>query len=133
MGISAADLAILNHPHNYYNHPPTNIWKSIVTDSVGLAFALAIVILRCYTKLYVTKTRGWEDCKTVVTRERHICTKFSCADTTILALVCFIVLVSMNSTSAARYGAGRHTWDLPPEMYNGYLTVGDPYIIEVCG
>ena len=75
MGISAADLAILNHPHNYYNHPPSNAWKSTVTDSVGLAFALAAVILRCYTKLCITKTRGWEDCKTVPTKGGHICTK----------------------------------------------------------
>ena len=76
MGISAADAAILNHPHNYYNNPPSNAWKSTIADSVGLAFALAIVILRCYTKLCITKTRGWEDCKTVPTKERHIRTKF---------------------------------------------------------
>ena len=39
----------------------------------------------------------------------------------------------MDYTSTARYGNGRHTWDLPPEMYNGYLTIGDLCMIEVCG
>ncbi|KAM0796931.1 hypothetical protein BDR22DRAFT_790978, partial [Usnea florida] len=97
---------------NYYNNPPSNAWKSTIADSVGLAFAVVIVMLRCYTKLCITKTRGWDDY------------------TTILALVCFIVFVSMDYTSTARYGNGRHTWDLPPEMYNGYLTVGDLCMIE---
>lgn len=63
MGVSAADASVLYHPHNYYNHPPSNAWKSTIADTVLLFFALAIVILRCYTKLRITRTRGWEDCK----------------------------------------------------------------------
>ena len=130
--VSASNAGILDHPHNFIN-PPSNAWKGTVADSVGLAFVLIFVILRCYTKLFITKGRGWEDCKTISTQERRTCTKSPCADTIILALVCFIVFVSMNFVSDAKFGAGRHSWDIPPSMYNGALTVGNPETTEVRG
>lgn len=37
----------------------------------------------------------------------------------------------MDYTQTYRYGAGRHTWDLPPQWWNGYLRVGDVCITDV--
>lgn len=64
MGGTSADTeaAYLVHPANYVN-PPSNAWKIIVSDAVGLTITTLIVALRCYTKIRVTKSRGWEDCK----------------------------------------------------------------------
>lgn len=41
----------------------------------------------------------------------------------VAALLLFIVFVALDFTQRFHYGGGRHTWDLPPEYYNGYLTV----------
>ena len=104
------DTSILNRPHNYYNHPASNYGKVFATDSIGLAFAIIVVALRCYSKFHITKTPGWEDY------------------TLILALATYIAFCSCNFVQGGRYGAGRHSWDLPPELYNGYLTVSAVHI-----
>ncbi|KAL8798985.1 MAG: hypothetical protein Q9182_006230 [Xanthomendoza sp. 2 TL-2023] len=92
--ISDADRALLTHPHNYYNNPPSSAWKISVADCVGLCLISIVIAARCFTKLRITKSPGWED---------------------FIAVVTWLMF---------RYGAGRHTWDLPPEYYNGYLRTG---------
>lgn len=52
-----------SQPHNYYNNPPSIAWKVTNTDLVTLSLAFAVVVLRCYTKFFLTKSRGWDDCK----------------------------------------------------------------------
>lgn len=55
----------------------------------------------------------------------------SFADTSVLALAGFIVWFALHIVAKDHYGAGRHSWDLPPEYYNGYITVGIiPYITK---
>lgn len=58
----------LQRPHNYYNSPPSNAWHVSVADSVGLCLAVAAVAIRCYTKLRITKSPGWEDGESEFTR-----------------------------------------------------------------
>ena len=53
--------ALLQRPHNYYDSPPSNAWQVSVADSVGLCLAVAAVATRCFTKLRITKSPGWED------------------------------------------------------------------------
>ncbi|KAL8682197.1 MAG: hypothetical protein Q9186_001734 [Xanthomendoza sp. 1 TL-2023] len=101
--VSDADLALLSHPHNYYNNPPSNAWKVSVTDSIGLGLVTIVVAARCFTKLRVTKALGWEDFISVLT------------------WIMFIAFSTLNFVQRFRFGGGRHTWDLPPEFYNGFL------------
>ena len=107
---------IQDHPHNYYNNPPSNYWKVNVADSVGLVFAVIFVFARCYTKFFVSKVAGWEDY------------------TSVMSLMTFIPFTALNFVLELKFGAGRHSWDLPPEFYNGYLTVGPSptKIIKLC-
>ena len=46
-----------------------------------------------------------------------------CVDTAVLALIGLIIWTTLDFVAAFKYGAGRHSWDLPPVWYNGYLTV----------
>ncbi|KAL8699340.1 MAG: hypothetical protein Q9224_001458 [Gallowayella concinna] len=101
--VSDADLALLSHPHNYYNNPPSNAWKVSVTDSIGLSLVTIVVAARCFTKLRITKALGWEDFISVLT------------------WIMFIAFSTLNFVQRFRFGGGRHTWDLPPEFYNGFL------------
>ncbi|KAL9007633.1 MAG: hypothetical protein Q9173_007143, partial [Seirophora scorigena] len=59
----ASDSAnsLLNHPHNYYDNPPSTAWMSSVTDSVGLVLTTLVIVARCYTKFSLTKAPGRED------------------------------------------------------------------------
>ena len=95
---------ILDYPHNYYNKPPSIYWKVNVADYVVLVFALLAVAARFYTKIYITKSSGWEDY------------------TSMISLIAFTTFTISDFIRAFRFGAGRHTWDLPPELYNGNLT-----------
>ena len=45
------------------------------------------------------------------------------ADTSVGALVSLIAFTIGDSIQVWRYGGGRHTYDLPPEWYNGFLRV----------
>ncbi|KAL9001624.1 MAG: hypothetical protein Q9188_005403 [Gyalolechia gomerana] len=105
MPILASRISLESRPHNYYNNPPSNAWKVSVTDSVGLCLVVVAVGLRCFTKLRITKSPGSEDWVSVV------------------ALLFFITYAALNFVQRFHYGGGRHSWDLPPEMYNGYLTI----------
>ncbi|KAL8815758.1 MAG: hypothetical protein Q9223_005138 [Gallowayella weberi] len=104
--ISDADRALLIHPHNYYNNPPSNAWKVSVADCVGLGLVSIVIAARCVTKLRITKSPGWEDFIAVVT------------------WLMFVAFTTLDFVQRFRYGAGRHTWDLPPEYYNGYFRIG---------
>ncbi|CAO1596151.1 hypothetical protein XANCAGTX0491_000005 [Xanthoria calcicola] len=42
----------------------------------------------------------------------------------VASLLLFIAFAALNFTKRFKYGGGRHTWDLPPEYYNGHLTTG---------
>ena len=122
---SDADMALLTKPHNYWNNPPSNAWQVSVADYVGLTIAAILVLARCYTKWGILKRSGWEDC-TIPTSYK--CFKdsqlISAADTSVGSLVSLIGFTIANSIQRWRYGGGRHTWDLPPEYFNGYLRVG---------
>ncbi|KAL8811170.1 MAG: hypothetical protein Q9200_002005 [Gallowayella weberi] len=107
--ISDADRALLIHPHNYYNNPPSNAWKVSVADCVGLGLVSIVIVARCVTKLRITKSPGWEDCPTVIA---------------VVTWLMFVAFTTLDFVQRFRYGAGRHTWDLPPEYYNGYFRIG---------
>ncbi|KAL8935127.1 MAG: hypothetical protein Q9216_005577 [Gyalolechia sp. 2 TL-2023] len=47
---------IKNHPHNYYDNPPSTAWMASVADSIGLGLVTLVLIARCYTKTNVLKT-----------------------------------------------------------------------------
>ena len=47
---------------NYYDSPPSSAWQSSVANSVGLAIVTIVVFARCYTKFFIVKAPGWEDC-----------------------------------------------------------------------
>ena len=42
----------------------------------------------------------------------------------VLALVAAIGRLTADMVGTHHFGAGRHTWDIPPNYYNGYLIVG---------
>ncbi|KAL8951239.1 MAG: hypothetical protein Q9222_002767 [Ikaeria aurantiellina] len=84
--------SIPTHPHNYYNSPPSTAWHATVADSVGLGLVTLVIIARCYTKFLITKAPGWEDSK-----------------------------VALEFIHRFDYGGGRHSYDLPPEYYQGFL------------
>ena len=118
---------LLDHPHNYYNHPPSNAWMGSTADSVGLALTTIFVFARCYTKFFITKVRGWEDCTSTSSQVESLLRPMlisNRADTCILALVTFILFVTFNFVQRFQYGSGRHSWDLPPEYWEGNFWVG---------
>lgn len=41
----------------------------------------------------------------------------------VASLLFFIAFAALNFIKRFHYGGGRHTWDLPPEYYNGTVTV----------
>ncbi|KAI4134657.1 MAG: hypothetical protein LQ341_005989 [Variospora aurantia] len=90
----------------YNVDPPSNAWKISVVDSVGLSLTVILLTIRCYTKLRTTNSPGSDDA------------------TCLVSLLGFIVFVSLDFVQRFQYGGGRQTWDLPPSMYNGYLTTG---------
>ena len=45
-----------------YNNE-SNAWKLMTTDLVTVTIAFLLVIGRLYTKYFITKSPGWEDCK----------------------------------------------------------------------
>ena len=45
-------------------------WKLVTTDLVTIIFAFLLVVGRLYTKCFLTKSPGWEDCNTFPS---HIC------------------------------------------------------------
>ncbi|KAI4114859.1 MAG: hypothetical protein LQ345_004437 [Seirophora villosa] len=103
MSNSASDSAnsLLNHPHNYYDSPPSTAWMSSVTDSVGLVLTTVVILARCYTKFSLTKAPGRED---------YVC---------ILAYLAFVTYSALHFTQRFQFGGGRHTYDIPPEFFYG--------------
>lgn len=118
-----------NHPHNYYNSPPSTAWMATVADSVGLGLLTLVILARCYTKLRITKAPGWEDCMFEGQRET-ICLTFllivSDADTILVAYGFFIAMATLEYIHRFHYGGGRHSYDLPPEYYQGWFGVSPP-------
>ena len=51
-----------NITHNYYNNPSSIGWKVTTTDYVTVSAAFVVVLARCYTKFFLLKSRGWDDC-----------------------------------------------------------------------
>ncbi|KAL8942235.1 MAG: hypothetical protein Q9211_001479 [Gyalolechia sp. 1 TL-2023] len=110
-------MSSFSHPHNYYNNPPSQAWKVINTDLITVSFAVIIVLLRCYTKYFITKSSGWDD--------------YTC----ILALLFAVARTAVDCVGRYELGAGRHFWDIPPEWHNGFLTTiavdGYLYIVAI--
>lgn len=45
-------------------NPPIHLWtERLLTMTMCLVFTALFVIMRMYTKLFVIKKHGWEDCK----------------------------------------------------------------------
>ena len=109
-------------PHNYYNSPPSRDWQLTTADLVTLSFAFTIVFLRCYTKFFLIKTPGWDDCQASNSQlrdfnaDRHI-------DTCIIALVVAIARTAVDFVGRCQFGSGRHIWDIPPEYFDGLVAV----------
>ena len=90
---------------------------------MGLVVVSIVIGLRCYTKIRITKTRGWEDCRL---REKALLPlNLRSTDTAVLAFLVFVVYAAMHFVGAEYYGVGRHSSDVPPAFYNGYLTVSN--------
>ncbi|KAL8662642.1 MAG: hypothetical protein Q9168_008225 [Polycauliona sp. 1 TL-2023] len=111
------------HAHNYNNSPPSIGWKITTTDYVTLSVACVVVLARCYTKFAIVRNRGWDDCACIpimsevggADRKQHV-------DTIVMALCVAIGRTACDCTLRYRYGGGRHTWDIPPDMLSGYIT-----------
>ena len=112
--MSTGDYLSSGHVPNYWNNPPNTFWKVYVADSIGLGFALAAVVARCYTKVYVSKSPGWEDY------------------TSILSFLCFLAFVIMDYVRGSRYGGGRHAWDLPEQYIDPTIQVSIPFAFGQC-
>ncbi|KAI4089975.1 MAG: hypothetical protein LQ339_008461 [Xanthoria mediterranea] len=113
-----------NHPHNYYNSPPSTAWMATVADSVGLGLLMLVILARCYTKLRITKAPGWEDCMFEGHRETPCLTSLLIlmdADTILVAYGFFIAMATLEYIHRFHYGGGRHSYDLPPEYYQGWF------------
>ena len=109
--MSTGDYLSSGHVPNYWNNPPTTFWKVYVADSIGLVFALAAVVARCYTKAYVSKSPGWEDY------------------TSIVSFLCFLAFCIMDYVRGTRYGGGRHAWDLPEQYIDPTIQVSIPFAL----
>lgn len=55
-------MSSFSHPHNYYNNPPSVGWKVTLTDLVSISFAFVFVLARLFTKFFLVKAPGWDDC-----------------------------------------------------------------------
>ena len=53
-------------PPNYVN-PPSRGWEIETAALTTIIVALVCVIARMYTKICITRTYGWDDCKPIVT------------------------------------------------------------------
>ncbi|KAI4221799.1 MAG: hypothetical protein L6R36_006633 [Xanthoria steineri] len=106
-----------NITHNYYNNPSSIGWKVTTTDYVTVSAAFVTVLARCYTKFFLLKSRGWDDY------------------TIIMALCVAIGRTACDCVQRYRFGGGRHTWDIPPEWLNGYVTMlavdGYLYVVAI--
>ncbi|KAL8647428.1 MAG: hypothetical protein Q9210_005566 [Variospora velana] len=111
-----------SHPHNYYNNPPSIAWKVTDTDLVTLSLASAIVVLRCYTKFFLTKSRGWDDCEYSHYDLGPSPWLTRTTDTCIMALLVSAGRCADDMIARYHFGSGRSIWDIPPEYLNGYLT-----------
>ena len=59
---------LYKHPPNYDN-PPSIGWEFTTTDYVTVSVAFVVVLARCYTKFFLLKTRGWDDCMCLPIRQ----------------------------------------------------------------
>lgn len=48
---------------NLANRDVPDYFEWIITASLGLTFTTILVLIRIYTKCFIIKSHGWEDCK----------------------------------------------------------------------
>lgn len=48
---------------NLANREVPNHFEWIITATLGLTFTTILVLIRIYTKFFIIKSHGWEDCK----------------------------------------------------------------------
>ncbi|KAL8764616.1 MAG: hypothetical protein Q9194_006944 [Teloschistes cf. exilis] len=125
-------MSTFSHPHNYYNNPPSQGWRVTVADLVSLSFAFVFVLARLFTKFFLVKAPGWDDC-TAFEVYPLIQTVLNISAVAIIVALCFAIgRLVVDEIALHHFGAGRHFWDIPPEYYNGYLTAS-PNTIAVDG
>lgn len=47
---------------NLANHEVPNHFEWVITATLGLTFTTILVLIRVYTKFFIIKSHGWEDC-----------------------------------------------------------------------
>ncbi|KAF6844570.1 integral membrane protein [Colletotrichum musicola] len=97
---------ILSWPPPRYDDPETRGPASEIVSLVLLSIASTIIIIRIYTRKWITKGFGWDD---------------------ILVILAFIPatgFVVVGMISMDHYGWGRHVWDVPLDRFTGSLQMG---------
>ncbi|KAG6999485.1 hypothetical protein G7Y79_00034g069080 [Physcia stellaris] len=99
---------------NYVN-PPTRGHEATDAALVSLIFATIAVVLRLFTKFYMTHSQGWDD----------VCS--------VLALGFGIIRLGL-AFHLVDVGYGRHLWDVLPSNYNTLQTsLGSDVIVYIVG
>ncbi|KAI9830791.1 MAG: hypothetical protein M1826_004425 [Phylliscum demangeonii] len=81
-----------------FHHPNSLAKYCILTPVLALAFSTLFVFMRMYTKLYITRSPGWDD---------------------YVALFAWVFAVAYSSVSLAQlpFGLGLHSWNIPRDKY----------------
>jgi hypothetical protein len=102
MLIPPADV-ILQWPTPNYENPETRGSAFLIVNSLFLALSIAAVILRLYTRIFITRWFGLDD---------------------VLICVAILFAIALNSifyAGALHYGWNRHLWDIPISSSKGRL------------
>ena len=94
---------MLRWPTPNYENPEIRGLAIIVVNSVFLALSIIVVLLRLYTRIFITRWFGLDD---------------------VLILVTILFTIALNGTfyaGALHYGWNRHIWDIPLSWNQGRL------------
>ena len=90
----------------------------VIVNSSFLGLATIVVILRLYTRTFVTKCLGWDDWFIFAGFVRPRASEASRIDGRQLTHNCQICTIGMNITidlGVLHYGWDRHEWDILPQ------------------
>lgn len=58
---------------NLANREVPNHFEWIITATLGFTFTTILVLIRIYTKFFIIKSHGWEDCKLLYSLTPLLC------------------------------------------------------------
>ncbi|MCJ1266643.1 hypothetical protein MMC22_006528 [Lobaria immixta] len=93
-----------------FDNPESRAYETVIVFTIYLTIMMSIFLLRIYSKIFVTRSLGWDD--------------YTC----VLGLVGTVASVGIFSNTL-RYGVGRHNWDIEYDQFHDIIKYLIVYIL----